>query len=313
MFARLLHPTGPTAPGLTGTVALVLLLAWPGPILGQAVRSGPVKLFPGEHRFSSPVADPVEPRFGIALLVTDLLRTSGGERAPFTTVAGDKRDVQAAAAIGGTFPLLSLFDRPEGGLTVSAQAGVFARFRVELPSRDDLGQDWIVGMPVEARWNALSGRFRLIHRSAHIGDEFAESTGAQRIEFGGETVDLLVGWRPGNVRFYGGGGWIFHSNTDNVSVLEQDDRPDRFALQAGMDGSWRPWSDPRFLVLAGADYQAAERTRWKRALALAGGLEFRSAGGRAQLVFRLLDGVSPMGQFFLTQERYTSLELVLGF
>lgn len=301
-------------PGLAGpAVCLLILSAVPGSAVSQAVGASATRLFPGEHHFSSPIADPVEPRFGIALLVTDLLRTPGRERAPFTTAAGDNRDVQAAAAIGGTFPLVSLFDRPEGGITISAQAGVFARFRVELPSRDDLGQDWIVGMPVEARWNALSTRFRMVHRSAHIGDEFAESTGAERIEFGGETVDLLIAWKPGNIRLYGGGGWIFHSNTDNTAALEQEDQPDRFALQAGLDGAWRPWSDSRFVLVAGADYQAAERTRWKRALALAGGVEFRSAGGTAQLVLRLLDGVSPMGQFFLTRERYTSLELVLGF
>lgn len=280
----------------------------------QAQGSTAVTLFPGQRYFASPTADPLEPRFAIGLLVTDLLRVQGPERGPFTTVTGDDNsDLQAVASIGGTIPLLRLSGGPAGGIMIGAQAGVFARFRMERMSRDDLGQDWIVGMPIEARWNDVSARLRIVHRSAHIGDEFSASSGAQRIEFGGETIDLLVARRFGGLRLYGGGGWIFHSNTGYLDVLEDMGRTDRFIVQAGLDAVWRPWPDPRLGLLLGIDVQAAERNAWKSIVGLAAGLDFDSGGRGAQLVLRLLDGNSTMGQFFLTKERYGSLELVLGF
>jgi len=292
--------------------AVVLFVIAPAAAHAQGAPSPAV--LPGQRYFASPLADPVEPRFAIGLLVTDLFQAQGRERSPFTVTAGDDtRDTQAAAAVGGTIPLLRLIQRPQGGIVIAAQAGVFARFRVEVPSRDDLGQDWVVGMPIEARWNDLSARIRIVHRSAHLGDEFSAASGAQRIEFGGETLDLLAAVRRAGMRAYGGGGWIFHSNTDNTDVLVREDRTDRFTLQAGADGSWRPWPEQRLGVVAGVDWQAAERTRWRSALSLAAGLEYRYDGRSAQFLFRLLDGASPMGQFFLTNERYGSLELVLAF
>jgi hypothetical protein len=289
-------------------VGAAALLLRPGPGRAQGVT-----VFPAQRPFASPLADPLEPRFAIGLLVTDLLGGRGPERDPFSVARADARDVQAAASIGGTIPLLQLLDRPAGGIVVGAQAGVFARFRIEVPSRDDLGQDWIVGLPIEAWWKDVSGRLRIVHRSAHIGDEFSVSTGAERIEFGGETLDLLTGVRLGRLRAYGGGGWTFHSNTDNTDVLRSEGRSDRFAAQAGIDGRWPAAPAGGLALVAGLDWQSAERTAWRSAFALAAGLEYRYDGRSAQLVFRWLDGVSPMGQFFLTRERYGSLELVLGF
>ena len=49
------------------------------------------------------------------------------------------------------------------------QAGVFARFRIELPSRDDLGQDWVVAMPIEAAWNDWSGRIGRVYDDRTAG------------------------------------------------------------------------------------------------------------------------------------------------
>jgi hypothetical protein len=291
--------------------ACLLSLGVPGGI--QAQGSTAVTLLPGQRYFAPALADPLETRFAIGLLVTDLLSTQGPERSPFTTVTGDdKRDLEAMAAIGGTIPLLRL-GGPERGVVIGAQAGVFARFRMERMSRDDLGQDWIVGMPVEARLNDLSARLRIVHRSAHIGDEFSASSGAERIEFGGETIDMLLARQFGGLRLYGGGGWIFHSNTGYLDVLKDMGRADRFIVQLGADGTWHPWPEKRLGLVLGIDVQTAERNAWKSIVALAGGLEFDSGGRAAQLVFRLLDGNSTMGQFFLTKERYGSLEFVLGF
>lgn len=296
----------------TGVLLLSLtpLLA---PARGSAQTAGGwrFELLPERGVFATPLADPLGPRMAVGLITTDLLRAPGPERPPWLGVSS--REWQAAVSIGGTIPLLRLLDRPEGGIVVSAQAGVFARFRIELWSRDDLGQDWIVGMPIEASWNRFSARARIVHRSAHIGDEFADSTGARRIEFGGETIDVLTALRFGALRVYGGGGWIFHSNTEDTPALIRENRADRFIVQAGFDASWPVWPELGIGFVAGLDWQTAERTNWRAATGAAAGFEYRRGNRFARLTVRAFDGTSPMGEFFLTNERYGGLEFELGF
>jgi hypothetical protein len=152
---------------------------------------------------------------------------------------------------------------------------------------------------------------RIAHRSSHLGDEFSATTGARRIEFGGEAIDGLAAYRfPGIARVYGGGGWIFHSNTSATRVLRDAGRSDRFTVQAGADGEWFPAGGP-LGVSAGVDWQAAERSKWAGGLAVAGGVSARANGRVARLMLRFYDGNAYLGEFFLTQERFWSIEVVV--
>jgi Protein of unknown function (DUF1207) len=291
--------------------ALLMAVAIPAAAAAQN-RERPPTLLPGVRYFESPVADPIEPRFAIGLAYTNLFDRQGPERAPYTRPPGPGREVQAAAAIGTTIPLILLHQGENGGVVVSAVAGVYARFRIERPSRDAVGEDWTVGMPVEMSWGASMARFRIIHRSSHLGDELAQATGARRIEVGGEAVDALLARRLGALRVYGGAGWIFHSNTDNTAILRSRNQPDRFTVQAGADGEFHPFSNERLSIVAGADWQSAERTDWRSTFGLAGGLRLESGTREARLIARYVGGVSTIGQFFLTNEQAWSLELFFG-
>lgn len=289
------------------TAALALIA--PAPLYAQAADEG--WLFPDVTYFSHLIADPHDPRLAIGLIRTDLFESRGPERPAYTRSPGSGPEVQAAAAIGTAFPIFHVQHDDDGGVTIGVEAGVFARFRIEKPSRDDLGQDWFVGMPINAAWGSSSMRFRLVHRSSHLGDEFAESTGGERIEFGGEALDLLFARRFGSIRAYGGAGWIFHSNTSATSILRSLDRSDRYTAQAGVDGEWRPFADPRITVRAGADWQSAQRTNWQPTWALAGGVQADVGHGGASLMLRYSGGRSALGQFFLTREQTWSLEVGL--
>ena len=292
-------------------VAAAWVVSGAGDVTPAAAQS--VRFLPDVRLFEGPAADPFEPRLGIGLVSTNVFATQGPERGAFTRPL-DTTEVQAVVAIGGTVPLFQLVDRPEGGIVVGAQAGVFGRFRVSLPSRDDLGQDWIVALPIEMRWRDFAARVRLTHRSAHLGDEFAASSGAHRIEFGGESVDALFAISIAEaVRVYGGAARIFHSNTDNTDVLRREDRLDRYTVQAGVDAVWSPWRDDGWSVFGGADYQSAERTRWAGFIAAAAGVRVRSGTRGVRMTARYLDGKSPLGQFFLTPERFWSIELAIDF
>lgn len=271
---------------------------------------------PVDRYFPGPFADPTEPRMSIGLLVTNVLDSFGGERDPFVLPDPDDAasDWQAAAAIGGTIPLFRFAQTERGGWLLAAQAGVFARFRVEYPSRDDLGQDWIVAGALEHANDAFSGRVRISHRSSHLGDEFVQLTGAERVEFGGEALDLNAAWTfPGVARVYGGASWIFRSYTSNLEPLLREGIGDCCVLQLGADGAWHPFSEPRLEVVAGIDWQTAERIRWDSYASLAGGLTWREGPRSAGFIARFFNGKSALGQFYNTDERYYSLEFLATF
>ncbi|HEY0305353.1 MAG TPA: DUF1207 domain-containing protein [Longimicrobiales bacterium] len=277
-------------------------------------------LFPRVHYFDPLIADPLEPRMGIGLMQTNVweLAVRGAERLQsfeFPDPDDSASDVNAAAAIGGSIPLLKLADWGEkGGIVASAQLGVFSRFRIEYPSRDDVGQDWFVGMPFEFRSDRWTGRFRIMHRSSHIGDELVETTGARRIEFGGEFADLLLGYSFfEGTRLYGGGTWNFRSYTERLPALQLRDMHDTFALQAGFDGTWYGWSDGRTGLVGGFDWQSAQRIGWRSQFSVAGGFAARTNGQGTKLLLRYFHGPSTLGEFFMTPETFWALEWVVDF
>jgi hypothetical protein len=286
------------------------------PAAGQAGDAGSRgwadRVLPQSRWLRTPVADPHGPRIGLALLATNLLAEQGPERPPFFLFDPDDsaHDVVAAVALGVVLPILRLAEWEGGGATLVADARVFSRFRIEYESRDDMGQDWYIGGAVEARQGRWAGSAGIMHRSSHIGDEFAMETGARRIEFGSEQLDVLAGYDlPRGGRVYGGGSWIFRSYLDWEPLLQDLDIRDRGLVRVGADGQWRPWSDPRFAAWAGVDVRAAERTEWDVAWDLAAGVGI-DTGRSLRLMLRYHEGPSPMGEFFLTTERFFAIEFV---
>lgn len=270
-------------------------------------------LLPETRYFRSPNADPFLTRFSVALMMTDLLKSQGNERPQFSLPDPDDsaQDLVAAVAIGGIIPLVQLRSWEDGGVQLYADGKVFSRFRLEYQGRDDMGQDWFIGGGVEARRAEWSGRAAITHRSSHLGDEFVLATGAERIEFGSEQLDVMSAIDLGRgTRVYAGGTWLFRSYMGWTPRFA--DINDRVIVQFGADGEWAPWSNQQLRVWAGVDYQAAERTDWKSGIAAAAGI---GLGGKRsfRLMVRAYDGPSNMGEFFLTHERYFALELVSEF
>lgn len=310
------HSGGAVSKPILAAMGLLPLAALMWHPHAVAAQDGSRVILPQARYFASPFADPIEPRFAVGLVSTNVLATRGPERRDWVLPDAEdaRREWQASAAIGGTIPLWRPLQRPEGGIIVGGQAGVLGRFRIELPSRDDLGQDWVVALPIEMAWKDLSGRVRISHRSSHLGDEFVVATDAERIEFGGEALDALGAVQVADVgRVYAGGAWIFRSYTKYTEVLRRNGRLDRFLVQVGADGKWPLPQNDNFEVLAGADWQTAERTGWQGALALAGGIAVRSGVRSLGLVARYFEGISSLGQFFVTPEQFWSLELVADF
>jgi len=197
----------------------------------------------------------------------------------------------------------------DGGLTLGVQAGVFGRFRLEVSGNDLVSSDWIVALPVEAARGVWSGRLRLVHWSAHVGDELIEA-GVERVDFTTESFEVLVAYRAGDFRLYGGGSLVVRSSLENEAQLGPDFSDD-VLIRLGADASVRPWDRDDVTIDGGVDWQNSDRTGWDGQLSVRLGLAVRDGAHSARLSATYHQGPSPMGQFFLTHERYWGIELVL--
>ena len=304
-------------------IALVALAAVTADANAQQAETRASKwdrVFPHVHYFEPLIADPMEPRMALALLQTNVFERAGEGRElrpPFSFPDPEDAasDVEIMAGMGGSVPLWLLADwKEKGGIVASAQFGVFARFRIEYPTREDTGQDWFVGMPIEVTYEKFSGRFRIMHRSSHIGDELVQTTGAERIEFGGEYADFIGSYRFADaIRVYGGATWNFRSYTRQLPALLFRDRDDAAQLQGGVDTGWYPWSGGRVGIVGGVDWQSQQRTNWRSQFAATGGLTVKSNQRATRVLARYFHGPSVMGEFFLTPETFWSLEWVVEF
>lgn len=272
--------------------------------------------FPETHPYRSPLADPLEPRFSGSLVFTDLFSRAGGnppERPPFFLErdADPRRELQAPVTFGKHVPFLMWHSGREAVMTIGVQASVNGRFRIERPSRDALGEDWMVAFPFEIGWRQWSGRARLLHRSSHLGDEFIQTNGGERIEFGGDGIDLAGAYQvlPA-LRVYSAVNWIMHSNTEQETVIARIGRRDRIVTQFGADFLDYAFSGGRFGYVAAVDAQLAERSNWRTSISAQAGLAARRGTRSGRLVVRYHGGPSPMGEFFLTTENFWGLELI---
>lgn len=309
--------------------ATIMQAAASAPVAAQARSEGAAapragqartEWFSGQPAFRPLIADPNEPRNTAALLYTDLLLDSGdpAERPPFELVRSDGRDLQGAVGLGFSQPVVSFRGQDSSVIDVGWMVTVFSRFRLEEPSRDELLTDWYVGVPITVTDGALSGRFRLLHHSSHMGDE-AQEQGARRIEYSWEGVDALVAYEPlAHTRVYGGGTVVLRNNS---YVLVRDRFGDygpvtvteKGAIQAGAETGWFGWAGGRAGLVAAVDYQAADRSSWRAQWSFAAGpsLEYRALSGK--LLVRCFHGPSAAGEFFLTEENYCGLEFQAHF
>ena len=296
-------------PGLLATLLSLTQLLRPG--VGLAQDGGRDAWFPDASYFAQPTASVREPTFAVGVLWTDVFRgrADPAERPPFDLEGGEglETDIQGEAAFGGNIRIWQPKQWDDGGLTLGIQAGVFGRFRLEVSSSDLVASDWLVALPVEIARGAWSGRLRLLHWSAHVGDELLEA-GVERIDFTTGTLEALLAYSFGDFRLYGGGSLVVRSSLENEVQLGPGFSDD-VLIQVGADGRARPWARQDVTIDGGVDWHNSDRTGWNGQLSIRLGLTVRD-GSRSSRVSGIYHrGPSPMGQFFLTEERYWGIEL----
>jgi len=303
--------TNVRTPWIAGWALCVALSLMASPQLADAQN----RLFPEEIYFRRPQAAPREPTFALRVLWTDVFEVRGAprERAPFLFDESPEqleREAQGEFALGGNVRLWRAASWEGGGMTIGLASAVFGRFRLETGSQDLVSTDWVVALPFEARRGAWSGRFQIMHWSAHLGDELIQKSGAQRVDFTHNGLSLLIARDIGDVRVYGGASRLSRATLEGDEPLPPD-FTDRATVQFGADALWSPEGSILRLE-AGIDYQASDRTDWAGQWSVIGGVGVQDEDRSVQLRGRFVDGPSMLGQFFLTDERAWGLELVIA-
>jgi hypothetical protein len=244
-------------------------------------------LFPGGQLFTPLIADPRWPHFAAAYH-------------GYTTDRG-VHDV-AAVSFGETFTLYR--DRiAEGWWEAGIQAGVFAVFDLDAPSKDLVNADYLVAFALAYRLDRLAALVRLFHQSSHLGDEFLLGNRVSRLNLSYEAFDAKVSYELfGDVlRVYGGGGYLLAREPGDL-------KPG--SLQWGVEFR-SPWPAPGagFRPIAAADVQNREENSWHVDLSLRAGVEVPGVLGDRKLQFLLeyFRGYSPNGQFYREKVEYLGL------
>ena len=292
-------PARPISPAVAPLLATALLLGWPGLALGQ--RPPPpaepalcqLTGMPPPGAFAPLLGDPREPQF------------AGAAR----FYQGDERfNVVGAANFGATLPLYG-WEALGGGIwQVGVQAGVFSIFDLEADSMDLINADYLVGVPLTARYGPLSARARLLHVSSHLGDEFVLGGRVdERINLSYEAVDLLLSFDVARtVRLYGGGGTLVRIDPGDLN------RP--FA-QGGVElAPPYPLLGGQLFPLAAVDVPADDETGWDPSVSVRAGIEVQSGLLTGRRLCRrwpatTYSGHSPNGQFYENRIEFWGLGL----
>lgn len=216
-------------------------------------------------------------------------------------------DHAGATNFGGSLSIYR-FDGPgnRGLSEVGLQAAVFGLFDLDAESHDLINADYFVALDYAYRIEKLSLLGRVLHQSSHVGDEFLlDHPGFQRINLTYEQINLLASYDlTKSWRVYGGGGWLFDTEPDNL---------DPWSIHYGVEykADWLIANHIR--PVAGVDFQQLAYQDWNLNLMVRAGVQFEGSGGpRANRLLLLLEyytGHNPDGQFYTGNTQWWGLGL----
>jgi hypothetical protein len=278
---------------LLGNAALLAaaVLAGGSRAAGAEVQA---KVFPAGLLYPHYTADPRSPEFGMTGMQVDdpAIEDSGARR--------------FGLKLGGRFGLLRLQsgERPEGAWQVDIHAGFIGQFDID-HSLDNIGWDGTYGFLASTRFgDGLSFQVGTKHVSAHVGDEYAERTGRQRIGYTREEAAAGLAWSGrGGARLYAEGGWGYSPKKD----IGQE--PGR--VQLGGELHRAVASRERLGWYAAANFEAMEERDWSVDTSLHLGLRVPAGDRRWRIGVAFSDGKVPLGEFYGSEERSVALGLWL--
>jgi hypothetical protein len=198
--------------------------------------------------------------------------------------------IETEVAIGATLPVLLISGRPNGSpLVLGLEAGVFARFGLQLLERELISTDWLFALPLY--WHRDRGwlRFRYYHTSSHMGDEYVRRFGDEGVNFSRDAAEVMGFRKLGSgAGVYGGARYAY-----NVHPEESE----RWVLRTG--AQWEAVEDRKgFRAFLAGDLEWDQDTAGMRTEIQLGTWLPPVAERRAiRMALVLLVGPSPLGQF----------------
>jgi hypothetical protein len=275
-------------------LALCLVLSGHAKVLADVLpdKGATTVFLPAGDLFHPLLADPKEPHFYLSYRYY-IERTQSYNA--------------SAGGFGEIFGLTRTTDTSDGSAWQANFSGaVHALFNLDMHSRAIVNADYTIGFPVSYRNGPDSARIFLYHQSSHLGDEYMVLTGAKRIEFAYEALNVIGSHEWQEWRIYGGGEYLLHR-------VPQAYHP--MGLQAGVEyyGARVPgWGRP----VGGLDLKSEEEHHWALNASLKAGFQFDSSepnGRYMRVLLEAYNGFSQHGQFFPNRISYGGFGVALGF
>ncbi|MDX1494798.1 MAG: DUF1207 domain-containing protein, partial [Longimicrobiales bacterium] len=202
--------------------------------------------------------------------------------------------------LGDSFALFRYAARtPGNGIQVDLAAAVFSQFNLDTYSLDLINADYLVGIPVTARYSGFSMRVRVYHQSSHLGDEFLLNRQPERENLSFESVEGILSQELGPLRVFGGGEIFFRREPAEMAQR---------LVHAG--GELRPVLFGSGRVLLAFDYKLIDDGSWRYGWNARAGLELArvpSPGHPPRIISVFADwyeGPAPYGQFYRDDIRF---------
>ena len=259
-------------------------------LLSPFSASAQQRLFPAVRSFELPEASP-----RVHGLVGRLLSARLGD-------SEFGREPEAEVGLGENFPVLALRRGPRP-ISLGFGAEVYGRFSLVDARSALISNDWVVGLNTTAELGRWSLTGEIIHESSHLGDEYGDRFGAERLDWTREVASAWVS--------YSTGPWRTTGSLSYVLIDELDlDRPG-----AALALDYRRRHGGRFLgaevrPVGGVYFDAAAATAWRVSTSAKIGLTFGASSGRS-IGFSVVahTGLSTQRQFFRRESRYVGGEL----
>jgi hypothetical protein len=248
------------------------------------------RFFPDVSSFEYPTASP-----RIAGLAGRVIDASIGDNR-----FGAERE--ADVAIGEDFPVLALRrgDRP---ISLGFGVEVFGRFSLDDSKSSLISNDWTVGFNTHFDLHPWEVDLQIYHESSHLGDEYAATFNARRIDWTREILATWVGYRTGSFRILGG---VNHVLIDELNL-------DPWGANIGVDYRSRQFQlvGQPFHVVGGVYSEAWEASAWLMSNSAKLGIAIPGTASGKDLQFSVIahDGLSTQRQFFRSRSRYVGLEI----
>ncbi|HEX9869152.1 MAG TPA: DUF1207 domain-containing protein, partial [Candidatus Tectomicrobia bacterium] len=175
-----------------------------GSSYGQTDDMTASEAFPSDDVFRPLLADPKQPQF-FAIVQSTRDRTNNT-----TSNIG-------SVAIGENF---GFYTKRQGcnGWQVGLLTGIFSQFNLDRSNAELINTDFVVGIPLTWRAGNWSTRFRWLHQSSHLGDEFlAANPGFKSLNLTYEEVEAIVSYDYKWARMYVGGGYLVHREPSTIN------------------------------------------------------------------------------------------------